>query len=80
MGNPLGEENPTKIPLYRCIKSTKIKPQTGALPPCISLSLSPMLYTQVNVCVQMRHTPPLFILFLTLEVFPNKLAPTNLLG
>ena len=28
--NPLGEENPAKLPLYRCIKSTNIKPQIGA--------------------------------------------------
>ena len=34
LGNPQGEENPTKLPLYRCIKSTKIKPQTGAPSPC----------------------------------------------
>ena len=26
LGNPLGEENPTKLLLYRCIKSKNIKP------------------------------------------------------
>ena len=45
----------------------------------MSLSLSPMRYVQVSVC-QMRNTHPLFIIFLPLEVFPNKSAPTNLLG
>ena len=79
MGNPQGEENPAKFPLYRCIKSTNIKPQTCAPSPCLYISLSPMCYTQVSVCVQMRNTPPLFILFLPLEFFPNKSAPTNLL-
>ena len=39
-----------------------------------------MFYTQVSVCIQMRNTPPLFILFLTLDFLPNKSAPTNLLG
>ena len=34
LGNPLGEENPVKIPLYRCIKSKKIKPQIDAPSPC----------------------------------------------
>ena len=29
--NPQGEENPTKLPLYRCIKITKIKTKIGAL-------------------------------------------------
>ena len=80
LGNTQGEENPTKLPLYRCIKSAKIKPQIGALSPCRYVSLSPMRYTQVSVCVQMRNTPPLFILFLLLEFYPNKSPTTNLLG
>ena len=48
----------------------------------ICLYLSPMCYTQVSVCVcvRMRNMPPLFILFLPLDFFPNKSAPTNLLG
>ena len=40
--------------------------------PQICISLSPIGYTQVSVCVQMRNTPPLFILFLTL-IGANKL-------
>ena len=46
----------------------------------IYLSLSPMRNTQVSVCVQMRSTSVLFILYLPLDFFPNKSAPTNLLG
>ena len=38
-----------------------------------------MLYTQVSVCVQMKNKAPLFILFLSLDFYPNKSAPTNLL-
>ena len=30
LGNPQGEENSAKIPLYRYINSIKIKPQTSA--------------------------------------------------
>ena len=53
LGNPPGEENQTKLPLYRCIKSTNTKPQIGAPSPCryVSLSLSYVLYTSVCVCV-----------------------------
>ena len=41
LGNPLGEENPMKLPLYRCIKITKTKPKTGAPSPSIyDVSLS----------------------------------------
>ena len=81
LGNPHGEENPTKIPLYRCIKSTKIKPQTNALPPCryVSLSLPYALYTSECVCSNEEHTSST-LLFFTLHFFPNKSAPTNLLG
>ena len=81
MENPHGEENPTKIPLYRCIKSTKIESQTHALPPCryISLPLSYALYTSEHV-FKMRKTHPLFIIFLSFEFFPNRSSPTNLLG
>ena len=43
-------------------------------------SLSHMRYTQVSFCVQMRNTPPLFILYLPLDFFTNRSAPTNLLG
>ena len=60
----------------------KDKTPKCALPPCryVSLSLSPMRYTQVSVCVQMRNTPPLFILFLTLDFFPNQVGPNKLTG
>ena len=44
------------------------------------LSLSPMRYRQVSVCAQIRNTTPLFILFLSLEFYLNKSAPTNFLG
>ena len=37
-------------------------------------------YTQVSVCAKMRNTTPLFILFMSLVFYPNKSAPTNLLG
>ena len=40
----------------------------------LSLSLSPMHYTQVCVCVCANEEPS------PLECFPNRLAPTNLLG
>ena len=43
------------------------------------LSLSYALYISERVC-QMRNTHPLFILFLPLDFFHDKLAPTNLLG
>ena len=49
--NPLEEEDPTKIPLYRCIKSARIKPQTCAPCPFKYVSFSHMCYTQVCVCV-----------------------------
>ena len=40
LGNPHGEENPTKIPIYRCIKSTRQDPrQVRLLLVDISLSL-----------------------------------------
>ena len=82
LGNPQGEENSLKLPLYRCVKITNIKPQTCASSPCIYISLSLLctIHKWVCVCVQMRNTPPLFILFLPLDFFPNKSAPTNLLG
>ena len=64
MGNPLGEENPAKIPLYRCIKSTKTKPQTGAPSPCryVSLSLSYAQYTSECVCPNEEHTTSIYTL------------------
>ena len=78
LGNPLGEENPAKLPLYRCIKSIKTKPQTGAPSPCRYISLSPMRITQVSVCVQMRSKSLLFILYLPLDFFPNQVDPNKL--
>ena len=49
-----GEEKPANISLYRCIKSTKRKPQTITPSACISLSLSLSLpyalYTSECVC------------------------------
>ena len=44
------------------------------------MSLSPIHYTQVSVCVQMRNTPPLVILFLTLDFFPLQVSPNKLTG
>ena len=45
----------------------------------VCLSLSPMRYTQVSVCVKWG-THILYLYFPSLEFFPNKSAPTNLLG
>ena len=39
-----------------------------------------MRYTSVSLCVQMRNTTPLFILFLSLEFYPKKSAPLKSLG
>ena len=39
-----------------------------------------MCYTQVSACVQMRSTPPLFILLLPLEFFPSQVGPNKLTG
>ena len=39
LGNPQGEENPTKLPMY---KMYKIKPQNKYSPPCWYVSLSPI--------------------------------------
>ena len=66
-GNPQGEENPTKLPLYRCIKSTKIKPQACALSPYkyVSLSLSYVLYTSECVCSNKKHTFSIYTLSYT---------------
>ena len=79
MGNPLGEEKPTKLPLYRCIKSTKIKPQTCALSPCRSLSLSPMRYTQVWVCSNDEHNSSIYTLSVT-WLLPSQVNPNKLTG
>ena len=71
LGNPQGEENPAKLPLYRCIKSTKTNLNRRSFSFLVCISLCPMRYTQVCVCVyQMRNTHPLFILFLSLDLFP----------
>ena len=59
---------------------SKIKPQNKYSPPCWYLSLSPMCYTSVSVCVQMSNTNPLFILFFSLDFYPNKSAPLYCLG
>ena len=63
LGNLIGEENPTKLPIYIyiymyvCINSTKKKPQTCAFSPCISLSLSLsyVQYTSEHVCPNEDH-------------------------
>ena len=51
LGSPLVEENLVKIPLYRCIKSTKIKPQTCAPYPCRYVSLSHICAIHKCVCL-----------------------------
>ena len=74
LGNPQGEENPTKIHL----QMYNIKPQKhvfSSLLVCISLSL--MFYTSVCLCVKMMSIDPLFIHFKSLDFYPNKLAPLN---
>ena len=67
LGNSHEEENPAKIPLYRCIKSTKKRPQTGAPSPSryISISLSPMCYTQLSVCSNEEHNSSIYALSVT---------------
>ena len=61
-------------------KKYKHKTQTCALPPYRYVSLFPMHYTEVSVCVQMTSTPTLFILFLTLDFFPNQFGPNKIIG
>ena len=81
LGNPQGEEDPTKLLLYRCIKRYKDKPQTRcSFSLSVCLSLSPMRYTQV--CVRIKWgTHILYVYsFFHLIVFPNRSTPTKLMG
>ena len=75
--NPQGEENLTKIPMY---KMYKLKPQNKYSPPCWFVSLSPMRYTSEWVHVIMRNTSPLFIHFMSTDFYPKQFSPTKLSG
>ena len=78
-GKPSWGRKPNKNSSIQMYQKYKYKtPNKCSFSQHIYISLSPMHYTQV--CVQMRNTTPLFILFLSLEFYPNKSAPTNLLG
>ena len=52
--------------------------QVLLLPAYMSLSLLCVIHK--CACVLMRNTAPLFILFLSLDFYPNKSTPPNLLG
>ena len=78
LGNPQGEENPTKLPLYKMYKIKKPKHVFSSFLICISLS--PMCYISEWVCILMRKKIPLFIHFKSLEFYPNKLSPLNWMG
>ena len=66
LGNPHGEENPTKLPLYKMYKKYKTKPQIGAPPPVdMSVSLSPMCYTQVRIYSNEEHISSIYTLSIT---------------
>ena len=77
LGNPKGEENPKKLPLYKMYKR---QPQKQVLSSLCSVSLSPMHYSSEWVCVQIRTTAPLFIHIFQLTLALEKLAPINCLG
>ena len=62
LGNPHEEENPTKLPLYRCIKSTNTKPQIGFPSPWIYISLSYAQYTSECVSPNENHNTSIYIL------------------
>ena len=79
-GNTKGEENTTKIPLY---KMSKRQAKTSCSPLSVlslSLSLSPMHYTSEWVCVQIRTTTPLFILVVNWPFSLDTSTPINCLG
>ena len=63
LGNPQGEENPTKLPLYKMYKKHKTRPQIGAPPSNKYIFLSPMHYTQVSVYSNEEHISSIYTLF-----------------
>ena len=75
LGNPQGEENPSKLPLY---KMYKIKPQNRYSPPYWSISLSSMCSSSEWVYVIMRNTAPLFIHIMSINFYPKQVGPTKL--
>ena len=65
LGNPHGEENPTKIPLYKMYKKYKIRPQTGAPPSGRYIYIYPMSYTQMSVCSNEEQISSIYTLLVT---------------
>ena len=80
LGNPLGEENPAKLPQYRWSNVQRQNPkQVLLLLADISLSLSPMRITQVSVSKWGAHHSYLYFIFhLTFSL--TRSGPTNLTG
>ena len=80
LGNPLQEENPTKLPQYRWSKVQRQNPkQVLLLLADIYLSLSYTNYTSECVSKWGAHHSYLYFIFhLTFSL--TKLAPTNLTG
>ena len=71
LGNPLGEENPAKLPQYRGSKVQRENPkQVLLLLADISLSLSYANYTSECVCPNEEHITPIYT-YLPLDFFPN---------
>ena len=64
LGNPQGEENPTKLPLYKMYK-IKTPKQVILLLAGMSLSLSYVQYTSVSLCSNEEHNSSICTLSVT---------------
>ena len=75
LGNPQGEENPAKLPLYNMYKRQSQKQVVSSF---YSLSLSLLCATQVSVSVFKWEAQPLYLYsFYQLTFTLNKSAPLN---
>ena len=62
----MGKKTQQNFLCIRCIKSTRQDPRQVCLPPAdISLSFSPMRYTQVSLCSNEEHNSSIYTLFVT---------------
>ena len=78
LGNPLREETQQNFLNIDDQKYKDKTPNKCSFSLQISLSLSPMWITQMSVCVQLRRTHLLFILYLPLDFFPNQVSSNKL--
>ena len=79
LGNPLGEENPSKLPQYRWLKVQRQKPKQVLLL-LADLSLSYVNYTSECVCPNEEHITPIYTLSSTWFFSLTRSSPTNLIG